>query len=202
MNQPPIRSLMLKNEESSYQLSDEDIILQYKSTLDNHYVGVLYERYAHIIFGICLKYLKNRHDAEDVMVEIYEKLEITLIQKEVGKFRNWLFVMVKNYCVSKLRSLQTETKRRQSYKDYVKHLTLQENDFTEIDENCTILEEGQLAALVATLPHKQKICVASFYFENKSYKDIAEYLGESVGKIRSYIQNGRRNLKLMLSKEK
>lgn len=192
---------MLEKDKGNYQLSDEEVILQYKATHDNYYVGFLFERYVYLIFGICLKYLKNRQDAEDVMVEIYEKLQTTLLEKDVGKFRNWLSVLVKNYCVSKLRSLQTESKRIQSYKDYVNHLTLNsESEDGSLSSNP--VSEEEIKTALATLPNVQKICIEYFYFKNKSYLEIAGILKEEVGKIRSYIQNGRRNLKIELSKKK
>lgn len=200
IHQSPIKSLMLEKDQSNYQLSDEDIILQFRATLDNYYVGILFERYVHLIFGICLKYMKNRHDAEDVMFEIYEKLQKTIPQKDVGKFRNWLSVLVKNYCVSKLRSLQTESKRIQSYKDYVSHLNLQ---FDDNDHSAReIIPEEEIRSGMMQLPDLQKMCIEYFYFKNRSYLEIAEILNEEVGKIRSYIQNGRRNLKIILSKKK
>ncbi|MEZ5008556.1 MAG: sigma-70 family RNA polymerase sigma factor [Chitinophagales bacterium] len=192
---------MLEKDQNSYQLSDEDIILQFKATLDNYYVGILFERYVHLIFGICLKYMKNRHDAEDVMVEIYEKLQHTIPYKDVGKFRNWLAVLVRNYCVSKLRSLQTESKRIQSYKEYVNHLNLNESGANE-EQSINYVSEEKIKEAVMSLPHLQQVCIEYFYFDNKSYLEIALLLNEEVGKIRSYIQNGRRNLKIVLSKKK
>ena len=195
---------MLKKKQSSYQLSDEDLVLQYKSTCDNYYVGQLFERYTDIIFGISLKYLKNRHEAEDNMVEIFEKLLSTLLTKEVGKFRNWLFVMVKNHCVSKLRSSQTEDKRKQKYKDYVSQLALADmvTEANVPDELKDQIDKETLYDFISELPSMQKLCVEYFYFENKSYAQIADMLNEEVGRIRSYIQNGRRNLKNKISKKK
>lgn len=201
MNQPPIQSLMLKKEQSSYQLSDEDVILKYKVTSDNYYVGILFNRYSSLIFGICLKYMKNRHDAEDLMVEVYEKLTLVLIKKDVEKFRNWLHIMVKNHCVSKLRSLQTQHKRVEAYKEYVKLINIhvdEEND----QRGGNAVDDVVLRENISKLPEMQRICIDYFYLQEKSYKDISEILQVEVGKIRSYIQNGRRNLKIMLSKEK
>ncbi len=195
---------MLKREQSSYQLSDEDLILQYKSTCDNYYVGQLFERYANIIYGISLKYLKDKHAAEDNMAEIFEKLLSKLLTKEVGKFRNWLFVMVKNHCVSKLRSSQTQDKRKQKYKEYVSQLFIADlnADVSIAEQDEFYVEQEMLHEFIESLPSMQKICISYFYFENKSYMQIAEILGESVGKIRSFIQNGRRNLKNKISKIK
>lgn len=191
---------MLKRQQSSYQLSDEEVILKYKVTSDNYYVGILYDRYASLIFGICLKYMKNRHDAEDMMVEIYEKLTIVLIKKDIEKFKNWLHIMVKNFCVSRLRSLQTASKRKEAYKNYI-HLM---NINVDEDDNgvSKTIDDKVLKEAIGQLPELQRICIELFYLNEKSYKEISEMLQKEIGKIRSYIQNGRRNLKIMLSKEK
>jgi len=104
--QPPAQSIQL--DDGSYRQSDEELILLYRESRDNNYVGLLYERYAEVVFGIGLKYLKNRHDAEDMMTVVFEKLLIVLLEKDVDVFRNWLYVMVRNLCVSKLRTFKTE----------------------------------------------------------------------------------------------
>ena len=194
---------MLKENIGNYQLSDEDLIVKYKSTMDSYYVGVLFERYMDIIFGISLKYLKNRHDAEDMMSTVFEKLLEVLKVKEVDLFKHWLFVLVKNQCVSKLRSAQTEHQRQQRYVDYVSHLKIGEDfagavDYDQLKEK-EKSEEG-VRAIMDSLPEKQRKCIEYFYFENRTYKEIAGLLNEAEGKVRSHIQNGRRNLKLMMVK--
>jgi RNA polymerase sigma-70 factor (ECF subfamily) len=204
MNQPPITRLMLKKDSNQVQLSDEDLVLRYKSTMDNYYVGVLFERYADVIYGISLKYLKNRHDAQDMMSVIFEKLVNVLRVKEVDRFRNWLFVLVRNQCLSKLRTWQTEQQRKQRYEDYVSQLKAPEDFFGSQVRNLREREseEERMRAMLSSLPEKQRICIEYFYFEDRTYKEIATILDEQVGRIRSYIQNGRRNLKLKLTKGK
>ncbi|MCP4124239.1 MAG: sigma-70 family RNA polymerase sigma factor [Bacteroidetes bacterium] len=199
MNQPPGQSIPF--DDGSYRQSDEELILLYRESRDNNYVGLLYERYAEVVFGIGLKYLKNRHDAEDMMTVVFEKLLIVLLEKDVDVFRNWLYVMVRNLCVSKLRTFKTEQQREQRYAQYLAALKLPEQVLVKEHLISREIEEAALMNLMRSLPANQRICIQYFYFENKSYKQIAGILGESVGKIRSYIQNGRRNLGIMLSKD-
>lgn len=199
MNQPPIRSLMLKDDSSYAQLSDEELVQHYKNTFDGFYVGLLFERYVDVIFGISLKYLKNRQDAEDMLSSVFEKLTDVLKNKEVQTFRNWLFVLVKNQCVSQLRSVQSQQQRQKRYIDYISQLTAPEELMQVWKEEKKNDEEVRLKQVLAQIPRKQRRCIEYFYFEQKSYKEIAELMNETVGKIRSYIQNGRRNLKIMLT---
>jgi len=197
--QPPAQSIQL--DDGSYRQSDEELILLYRESRDNNYVGLLYERYAEVVFGIGLKYLKNRHDAEDMMTVVFEKLLIVLLEKDVDVFRNWLYVMVRNLCVSKLRTFKTEQQREKRYVQYLAALKLPEQILVKEHLISREIEEAALMNKMRSLPANQRICIQYFYFENKSYKQIAGILGESVGKIRSYIQNGRRNLGILLSKD-
>lgn len=190
---------MLQQKSNSYLPSDEELVLSYKTTADNYYVGVLFERYTAIIFGICLKYFKNRQEAEDNMLEIYEKLETQLKVKEVDRFRNWLFVLVKNFCVSKLRSVQSLQKKKQAYENYVRHLNIDSN---ESKDASVMVESELLNSLMQKLPQNQALCIDYFYFQNKTYKEIASIIDVDINKVRSYIQNGRRNLKKMIVNEK
>lgn len=199
MNQPPIEGLMPRDEKGYHQLSDEDLILHYKSTLDNQYVGLLFKRYSHVVYGISLKYLKHRQDAEDMMVTVFEKLLDVLVEKKVDTFRTWLFVLVRNQCISRLRSMKTEMQRKERYTEYLAQLKTPEHIFGDDYVRMRDEEEAVLMMIMKDLPAKQRICIQYFYFENKSYLQIAEILGEKVGKVRSYIQNGRRNLGKMMN---
>jgi len=200
MNQPPGQSIQLDGH-GSYRQSDEELILLYKETHENSHVGLLFERYADVVFGIGLKYLKNRHDAEDMMTVVFEKLLEILLEKEVDHFRNWLYVMVRNLCVSKLRSQKVDQQRQKRYAQYMASLKLPDQVLTKEHLISREIEEAALMNFMRFLPANQRICIQYFYFENKSYKQIAGILGEPVGRIRSYIQNGRRNLGIMLSKD-
>ena len=192
---------MLDDEHGYYRQSDEQLIALYKQTKDNNYVGLLFERYGNVVFGICMKYLKNRHDAEDMITVVFEKLMHVLLEKEVDNFRNWLYVLVRNLCVSNLRTQKSEQLREQRYADYMVALRLPDQLMTKEHLISREVEEAALMNRMKSLPANQRICIQYFYFENKTYKQIAGIMGEPVGKIRSYIQNGRRNLGIMLSKD-
>ncbi len=173
--------------------SDEELLLQYKQTLDKKVIGVLYKRYAHLVLGVCYKYFKDRDDSKDAVIRIFEKLFDELQKRDVQYFKGWLTFVSRNFCISELRKRTVEAERRNEY--------LKEPD-EEIEEKEHELKEikyTELELAIEKLPDKQKLCVRLFYFDNKSYDEIASETGFTANEVKSYIQNGKRNLKIQLS---
>jgi len=175
--------------------SDSELVARYQKSGDMDLLGVLYERYTELIYGVCLKVLKNEAEAEDAFMAIFEQLTTKVRKHEIQQFRPWLHTVVRNHCLGILRKKG-------------KHLTVSyDGDFMQSAEVLhPFMEEasnGKLTALpkcLDSLKGAQKTCVQLFYFEGKSYQDIAEEKDLPIGKVRSYIQNGRRNLKICIEK--
>lgn len=147
-----------------------------------------------LVFGVCLKYFKDSERSKDAVMEIYEELCRKLHQHEVDNFKSWLYVLSRNYCLMQLRSSKkvkfTEINETVMQNDEGLHLEseqLQKEEQFKLLENC-----------LQTLPDEQKQSVALFYLESKCYNEIADITGYDWNKVRSYIQNGRRNLKLCM----
>lgn len=158
-------------------------------------VGILYQRYGHLVLGLCLKYLKNKDEARDLTMQIFAGLLKDLRKHKVEFFKSWLYVYTKNACLMELRKRQSQLK---------KELELRENphlfmDFNEPDHLHTKEKQiGLLENAIESLNANQKLCIRLFYFDNKSYNDIVEITGFSQNDVKSYIQNGKRNLKLKM----
>ena len=171
-------------------LSDIELIVNYKTSGDKQLVGELFKRYTNFVFSVCMKYLKNSYDSEDATMQIFEKLFTDLQRFEVANFKSWLHVIAKNYCMMKLRK-----PNREIYTD-----NFVEKDF-DLHHEAANEKEQQLLALekaIAELPADQRNCVELFYINQKSYKEITEQTGYDYNKVKSYIQNGKRNLQLKL----
>ncbi|MBK7869425.1 MAG: sigma-70 family RNA polymerase sigma factor [Saprospiraceae bacterium] len=172
--------------------SDEALLSAYQSGGDVELLGQLYERYVELTYGVCLKYLKKEADAEDAVMAIFEQLIEKARTHEVQNFRSWLYVLAKNYCLMQLRKPQREF----SQSDFM-HL----NGISHPEEERPEEQEAQLRDCVEQLVAEQRSSIELFYFNEKSYQEIAEEKNEDLGKIRSYIQNGRRNLKICMEKK-
>ncbi|MBL7882851.1 MAG: sigma-70 family RNA polymerase sigma factor [Bacteroidia bacterium] len=174
---------------------DLKLVLKYKETNNNNYVGVLYKRYTHLIFGTCMKYLKNEEDAQDASIQLFEKLLIDLKKHEIQQFKSWLHMVCKNFCLMKLRSDKSKQKNFiEMQKDfafvmeseYDLHLSIENKKETEL----TFMEE-----CLQGLNEEQRLCVELFYLQEKSYVQVADETRYSMNNVKSYIQNGKRNLK-------
>jgi len=184
-------------------LDDTFLIAEYKRTGDNNYVGELFKRYAHLVLGVCLKYLKNADEAQDMTMIVFEKLLSDLKKHEVEHFKSWLYMVAKNQCLMQLRKqkgketveININSSEEDDEKSVEKDLTGHHDDVDLKEIKLQQLEEG-----ITKLNSEQKICVELFYLQNKSYVEVAEITGFELNQVKSYIQNGKRNLKIYLEK--
>lgn len=175
--------------------SDRELVMLYKQTSDMQVLAELYQRYMDLLYGVCVKYLKDPETAKDAVMQIFEELVSKLHKHEVDNFKSWLYTLAKNHCLMQLRTPRnlktTEFKADIMQSEEEVHL----NGVLTREENLDKMEN-----CLQTLPAEQKVCVEKFYLQNKCYKEIAEETGMDWNKVRSYIQNGRRNLKICMEK--
>lgn len=178
---------------SNQSLTDKELLTQYKSKYDLALLGDLYQRYMDLVYGVCLKYLKDTEKAKDSVMVIFEELVTKLKKHEVDNFKSWLYQLAKNHCLMLLRSpknLRT-VEIPQSLMQSEENVHL--NGELEKEENFKTLEY-----CLGTLTDEQRLAVKLFYLDGKCYNDISEITGMEWNKVRSLIQNGRRNLKICM----
>lgn len=179
--------------------TDNELVKEYKSKHNKALVGELYKRYTHLVLGMCIQYFKDKDVAKDIVLQIFEKLFEELKKREVENFKGWLTFVVRNYCISELRKIQTQLSREMEYQYAIKNQSIDE------DKDIITEEEKKLEALekaMESLNPFQKTCIELFYLKNMSYTQIVETTGYSVNEVKSYIQNGKRNLKMMITSSK
>jgi len=180
---------------SSVNQSDAELALTYRQSGDLKTLGELYQRYMELVYGVCLKYLKEPELAQDAVMQIFEELVLKLKKHEVENFRGWLHQVAKNHCLMQLRTprnlktVELSPLLMQNEEDV--HL----NGVMEKEENFQKLEK-----CIASLADEQRTMIKLFYLEGKCYNEIVEITGLEWNHVRSSIQNGRRNLKLCMEK--
>jgi RNA polymerase sigma factor (sigma-70 family) len=185
----------IKNTSRLKQLEDAALITQYKATGDLEILGVLYNRYMHLVFGVCLNYLKDEEQSKDAVMQIFEELIVKVKAHEIQNFKSWLHVLSRNHCLMVLRkaSKNNIVSLDESF--------VENTDFVHLDIEDT--KEQQLSVMekcMETLNTEQRICVDLFYLQEKCYKEIVDITGYDMLKVKSYIQNGKRNLKICIEK--
>ena len=177
------------------EISDKQLVSDYKSTGDLAVLGELYQRYMELVYGVCLKYYKDPEAAKDSVMQIFEELVSKLKKHEVDNFRAWLHQLAKNHCLMQLRTpknLKTvEFKMEIMQSEEEVHL----NGVLDKEENFKKLE-----FCMGTLAGDQQEAIRLFYLEGKCYNEIVEITGQEWNQVRSSIQNGRRNLKICMEK--
>jgi len=185
----------LAKTESYKDLSDEDLVHRYRNSYDMAYIGELYQRYTHLVYGVCLKYLKDEAAAEDAVMQIFEKLITDLKKHHITTLKPWLHTVVKNHCMMQFRKEATEGKRKAELKaelgDVVENP--EDNHLNDAADKEFVLQHMKDG--LHELKEEQRICIELFYLKDSSYAEISVITGYSTNDVKSYIQNGKRNLK-------
>lgn len=185
----------LKQHEFDRQL-DLNQIRQYRRTNDIDILGNLYHKYMHLVYGIGLKYFKDREKASDLVMQLFEKLTVDLTKQDITNFRSWLYVVAKNQCLMQLRSEKSEDLHFKKWQEEQKSIMESGFDVHPLDKDERL--EQALKDCIKRLKEEQNACIELFYFQKKSYREIAISLKMEEKKVKSNIQNGKRNLKICL----
>jgi RNA polymerase sigma-70 factor (ECF subfamily) len=182
--------------------ADDELLTEFRSVGDLEVLGELYSRYIHLVYGVCLKYLKEREEAKDSVMQIFEKLIIEIPKHNIENFKGWLHVVTKNYCLMQLRSNKSE---KEKFSEWINDPAVFMETVTDLhpldeDENSELMVKA-LEDCMDRLKEEQKKCIRQFYFENRCYNEISVNLGLDEKKVKSHLQNGKRNLKICLEEK-
>lgn len=183
---------ILKTIQSSL-LSDADLLALYKQDLQQEILADLFLRFYDLLYGTCMKYLSDQETAKDAVMNIYEQLPKKVQNHAIENFKSWLYVVAKNHCLMELRKNKKHT--TVEFDGQI----MQSEDFSHLDS--VFEKERQLELLEGCMAHlneDQRKTVKLFYIDNKCYNEISETTGFEWNKVRSLIQNGRRNLKICM----
>jgi RNA polymerase sigma factor (sigma-70 family) len=187
--------IFLKSANKPDTTDDEQLLHQYRQTGDMAVLARLYEKYMHLVYGVCLKYLKDEEVRKDAVMQIFEELLVKVTRHEIKYFKSWLYTLSRNFCLMELRS--GKKAEEQPLDEFM--------EFAEEMHPDNVYREDDMASLERCkqkLPKPQKVCVDLFYTNEQCYKAIASQTGYSVNEVKSYIQNGKRNLKICLEKHR
>jgi len=183
--------------------TETDLLKEYRQTGDLSILGKLYEPQMEMVFAIAMKYFKDEDDAKDTVMQIFEELIPKLRQHEVENFKAWLGMVTRNFCLMALRKKnlivadgEIFTNEDSSENHFMEFSTIEHlNDDFDVEQNLTKLED-----CLKTLNSEQKHSVELFFMQEKNYQEVSQLTGFEINKVKSYLQNGKRNLKICMEK--
>ncbi|HOZ97018.1 MAG TPA: sigma-70 family RNA polymerase sigma factor [Niabella sp.] len=177
------------------EADDEQLLLEFKRTGQQEMLATLFLRYSDLLYGVCLKYLEDAEEAKDAVMNIYQELLRKVPLHEIQHFKSWVYVLTKNFCLMQLR------KTKKNITVNLDQQAVQSEDFSHLDDVMDQEETfNRLEDCMNKLSGDQEKTIRMFYYENKCYNEITENTGLDWNKVRSLIQNGRRNLKNCMEK--
>ncbi|MEO7982737.1 MAG: sigma-70 family RNA polymerase sigma factor [Bacteroidota bacterium] len=184
--------------EDKYQhITDQELLEQFYADHNNEWLGILLQRYTLLLLGVSMKYLKNEEEAKDSVQQIFLKVIQELQKYKVDYFKSWLYMVAKNHCLMKIRERQGKITAEIS--DRLATKPEDETNMRELIDNDHTLELMELA--LKELNPEQQQCVTLFYLQKKSYQEVSDETGFTMLQVKSYIQNGKRNLKILIEKK-
>ncbi len=178
-------------------ITDQELLEKFYADHNNEWLGILLQRYTLLLLGVCMKYLKNEEEAKDSVQQVFLKVIQELHKYKVEYFKSWLYMVAKNHCLMKLRDRQGKIPAELTEK--ITATPEEETDrqaLLQNDHTLNLMEAG-----LKELNREQQQCVTLFYLEKKSYQEITEETGFSMLQVKSYIQNGKRNLKIWIERK-
>ena len=192
--------LFIKLPQARYsKMSDSELIDLYRQSHENHILDELFNRYVHLIFAVCMKYLKDNALAKDMVLEVFSGLHDKLIRFDISNFKAWLHMVTRNQCLMALRkkTVEVHVEDEKIFQNFAV-----ENEPFEHPEDDREQEFKKLRGFVTRLKDGQKVCLELMYFNDMSYQQIAEHTGFTLKQVKSFIQNGKRNLRLFFEGNK
>lgn len=177
-------------------MTDVDLLERYYADKDQQWIGILLERYTLLLLGVCMKYLKNEEDAKDCVQQIFLKVLNEVPKYKIDYFKSWLYMVAKNQCLMRLRSQQGKQTKEITEATIAALTDEPKSSLKENEQTYTLLEEA-----LEELTEEQRQSVILFYLQKMSYQQISNKTGYSLNQVKSYIQNGKRNLKTVLEKK-
>ena len=178
-------------------LSDSELVKLVQRDRSKPAMGEIYSRYSMMLFGVGLKYMKNKMDAEDILMQTFEKLPDKIERSTIKNLKNWIYTVIKNECLMQLRKKNILDSEIDQALLFTKDDSASEFEEIQIkDTRLTLLEDA-----IKQLKDEQKVCIELFYLKQNCYESIAQNTGFELKKVKSYIQNGKRNLKLILDRQ-
>ena len=173
-------------------LDDHSLLSRYQNTGEMEYLGTLYHRYMHLVYGVALKYLKDPEPSKDAVMQIFELLVDKARQHEISNFKAWLYTVTKNHCLGLIR--------KRPATENIDGIFMESDHHYHLNGEQKEQYEQLLSRALDNLSEHQNRCIKMFFYQNMSYQQIAEETGYDLKKVKSYIQNGKRNLKIYLDK--
>lgn len=177
--------------------SDEELLKHYKQSGNKDLFADLFKKHVSVVYGTCLFYLQDKDEAQDATMQLFEKLMLDINNREIDNFKGWLSFVVRNHCISIIRKNKSQSKNIKSYYEF----EYEDANYVTEEKINTVSDDVMLENMEQCLPklkENQRLCVELFYLNDKSYQDIANQTGFTLNEVKSYIQNGKRNLKLLL----
>lgn len=178
-------------------MSDEELIHFIQENMDtcNDAFQELYRRYHRLAYAVAKRTLSNDSDAEDVLQETFIEIKRSIDQlKNPQYFRLWMYRIVSNKCKNLYRKRKFSLV--DSENEYVHNLIRDERQDVNPDREMKFSSDrDMLLQFMHELPSGQSLVLKLFYLEQRSIKEISEYLKLPEGTVKSRMSSGKTSLK-------
>jgi len=183
------------SDEQRVEQEDRDLLRRMASN-DAEALGKFYDRYNRLAFGLVLRIVGNREDAEDVLVDVFWQVWQQASRYDVtrGKPVAWLLTIARSRAIDCLRS----SSRHQTTSEDVEVVKTTTANPSEPDAFVLADTRNGVQEALRTLPEQQRTVLEMAYFQGMSHTEIAAALGQPLGTVKDRIRTGMLHLKKRL----
>lgn len=174
-----------------------DALLERVARGDRDAFQLLYQRSAGRLLAICLRLLREREDAEEVLQEVYVAAWYKAVQFDAskGSAMTWLSMLARNRAIDRLRAAPARPLLDISIADELPDEQPQPNQVAEqLDDNQRLQQ-----CLQALEPRRRSLIRAAF-LDGASHEELAQRLAAPLGTVKSWIRRGLGQLKVCLER--
>ena len=171
-------------------------LLEAIAARDEVALGQLYDRYRAILFGLLMRILNNREEAEDVLQEVFLQVwrKAADFDESRGRPFTWLVTLARSRGIDRLRTLAA--------RERVAEAGAREPS-EEVSDAATDAfkseQRGLVSDALAKLPDEQKRPIMLAYFEGLTQSEIATSLGAPLGTVKTRMRTGMIRLRELLA---
>lgn len=181
----------------------DDQLVNRMSQGDVDALDVLYDRYARVVFSFAVRIVHDSRIAEEVLQEAFMRSwqQSGRFELNRGNFASWLLSITHNLAIDEVRKSQRRPQKADMV-DITDVLRSEVDSTVNIEEAAEATElRGVIRDAMDQLPVAQRRAIELAYFEGLSQREIAAFLNEPLGTIKTRMRLGMQKLKDVLSEQ-
>jgi RNA polymerase sigma-70 factor (ECF subfamily) len=198
----PANNLGKPDDTVDYSALDDVTLIRLIGRAQSDALGVLYDRYNRLIFGLALSIVGDQATAEEITLDVFTRVweKATTYRKEEAKVNTWLTSITRYRAIDELRRRQARPEKHSVEWAELSPDQVPRTNGVEIAAELAMQRQHVRSALAA-LPEEQRRVLTLAYFQGYTQREIAAALDLPLGTVKTRIRLAMKKLRELLREE-